>query len=252
MTKKSQTADLALTQKDLNDEGIKTQLTQNDLLEVIVSEKHKEFTDEYDLLEKRALEIETKLNEFHKNQVREAIEKMFKKLKITVNLDNSYHNVYDSKVSFTGKSTDPSIKNENGVYIHRPTTYREKQKTIIGESRQWSINTVSAGPGVTINKSFTADVSITEKKTDTLDITTKYSIKGLNVVVNTPAYKKLLDELNAHNKHCSEFIKRYQGVDLRYESILKEIRVAFNKKLIVDSAPNLRKRISGAFNIELK
>ena len=73
MSKKTNT-NLVLTQQDLNEEGIRTQLTQNDLLEVLVTERLEVIDARFNALEKEHQEIITLINVSY-TAVREKSEK---------------------------------------------------------------------------------------------------------------------------------------------------------------------------------
>jgi hypothetical protein len=252
MAKKTPTTDIVLSQKELNEEGIKTQLTQNDLLEVIVTEKYEAFQNEMNDINQASSKLRDHFYKMKESIAKKAVQAIIKKYGLPVNLDepNVSHSLHNSSLSVT--------KNRSVVTKH---SYKSERFPVINTYRSSSKEYVQCG-GVDY-------VYIPERDCDKIychfDLIVKvqgelapgvthdsvYRINDMYYELTTPEYKGLVKNIRQLAKQADEFVERYKDMDVRYESILKEMRVKFNKSLIANSAPGLRKKINGVFHINL-
>ncbi len=251
---KAKTKDLAvLTQNEINAEGIKTQLTQNDLLEVIVSEMHQKFTDRLLFYSDRSKELEDKMKSCIKNQRITAIKEFLKKNKIEVKDEAIEHSSISRMFSTLSTKSKASLSNERSLRVHYPGVTREKskEKVLLYDSYCGS----NFFPEVSTKKALYDFVGceIITDGVKTEDLKERRVLEIRNVIVNrhTSEYANIMEEIEKHNKEVVDFCKEYEGVDVRYESLLKDIRVKFNKKVIGDSSETLKNKISDIFGISL-
>lgn len=231
--------ELALTQQDLNEEGIKTQLTQNDLLEVLVNERCNTIQAEIKFFKERAQSFRTQAQdevEFWKLKAKKAALEVLKANGIKIS-DDFECNVHFAD-SYYPKTTYTSIK--------FPGTYNVARKEFISSH---SIS-VDLGP-----KNFTANFSVifmsnskvevnsslTSKVSLTHTVNVKIKIKDGHVGV-----KSLIEE---HNEEVKAYIDSMKDVAINSEAVLKEVRIEFNKKLISTGSPKLKSKIFETFGL---
>ena len=213
-----------LTQEFLNKNSIKVQLTQNDLLEVLVEERYRE--------------IEGMVTKLHNNYVslserREQYYSCKKLILETLGISNVTNftinggtitslNIFDCKIMDVGRGT----QNINLYDCHAHNYFDILKDKVLFY--------IKYGKGT--SKSLTT-YNIIEGQISTEMI----SKKLLNI------YKKerqsFQKELDAHNAKVEEFVNSYKDVNVNRDSILKQMRVAMNKKVINTEAPELAKEI---------
>lgn len=222
-----------LTQADLNDEGIKTQLTQNDLLEVIVEEKWKGINDSIDRINKRRRELsgayENILNDLKKIEevkFRKSIN-VPKDALVHTSINNDFNSRYlDIKsifIGFANKKNYLGSDTSHSLYVPVDNVYKYKIMITI-----------------TVNKKHEDYVKSTSYRKD-LD---------LLLPANNAIAKHAIDIQN-HNKEVEDMVSKYKDVNMSYDTIMRETRTTFNKRLIAGGAPKLRARVKDVFNIEL-
>lgn len=224
--------DIILTQTDLNDEGIKTQLNQNDLLEVLVSEVYESHMNKIKDLNAIAKNINEEFYTLKKDLAVKALVKLIHKTGLKVNIED-----ISFKASFVGNHADEHKIVGNSLSI---SEYRNESKVQVNSyfSDRFSSQ-------LSINWSFT----LQDHKADYI-IETTYS--GVSTVkVDTKPFEKLKKEAEANVKQVNDFYTAYKDMNLNYTALSREVRVKFNKSLIAKGAPKLRAKIASSFGIEL-
>ena len=226
---------IALVQSDLNQEGIKTQLTQNDLIEVVVEERYKEIMKRFDSLAEERKNI---INAISFGQIENDHKDTFiNKYKKLYNIDNV------KSFSIWNSRTD---KNESVPLCHINIHRIDKKTDNIGLGT--SNITI---PTKNSHLSFSLDLALCEQKKDetiTLNIRLNTNIK---IPKNHPSLN-IKDRIIKYNEDATAFAKEVAGVNMNYESLTREIRTSFNKKLIVNGSPKLSEKIKEVFKIDLK
>jgi len=215
-----------LDQNDLNESGIKTQLTQNDLLEVLVSERlaviDKEITDVNNFVKDIIDELDNEKEEFKAAFIDIAVDKL-KKAKIKV----SKENLYNFHASYL---TNKEIRESHMVSKIIKEEYRSNE----------SISSTSRGCGsrkVFKTGTFDLQADICFKVTtvvDDISIETMYEVTVS--MTHTFDSKAILDKIATSNTMCDEIVAKYKDVNINYNSVLKDMRVKMNKKLIQNAA----------------
>lgn len=234
MSKKTNT-NLVLTQQDLNEEGIRTQLTQNDLLEVLVTERLEVIDARFNALEKEHQEIITLINVSY-TAVREKSEKealkTLKKAGFSISLEDIKFSYYPSLVELdhyyiinhVGKHSYKSVDRMDlctSTHLVYPTNGKFK-----GTLR------------ITVNKE-TAGINSYHEYKVPVDFTYKYNSDVI------------LQRIKDYNEKVDVFIEEMKGVNINYNTVLKEMRVKFNKELIKAGSPKLRAKILEGFGLSI-
>jgi hypothetical protein len=214
-----------LDQDDLNESGIKTQLTQNDLLEVLVSERlaviDKEITDVNNFVKDIIDELDNEREEFKAAFINIAVDKL-KKVKIKVSKENLY-NFHASYI------TNNEIWESHMIYKVIKEEYRSNE-SISSTFRDCSRKVFNTG-------TFDLQADVCFKVTtvvDDMSIETMYKVTVS--MTHTFDSKAILDKIAKSNNMCNEIVAKYKNVNINYNSVLKDMRVKMNKKLIQNAA----------------
>jgi hypothetical protein len=248
-----------LTTSDLNAAGINSQLSSNDLVEVVAHDIYDKYTESItnviangELIYKRY----NQLFDVERNKMKSSLSKYFKKDEdIEVVEDAEDFDEYDfSGVAFSFGKIDeywPSInistislkEKDKGTFAER--SYRSIPMPPL-KMKSVRVKLILSTP----NKSDTAEVK-QAGITGSIETTIK---KTFTQIITTPIarFKKLADEVNEYNKQVDdlcEFLPK-NGL-LSVERFTREARVKMNKKIISAQSPDFRKKISELFNIKL-
>ncbi len=237
--------DLVLSQADLNEEGIKTQLTQNDLLEVIVEEKVKAIDDEIEGVQTKAKSFSQAINDATFNFVAEVFRKEVKRLKLPFTAEEIEERIQDRNISYEIKRSDSY---ENVKYVQTLNIYGSRR----GRKTEEKLHMCSGESFYIIKEKVTIHFRLartTEQKGYTEESVYRFSVEADTKKTDLA---KLYAEIDAHNQMVKTVCTKYENVNLDKEAILKEIRTTFNKQLIIAGAPKLRQKVKDTFLIELQ
>lgn len=248
-----------LTTSDLNAAGINSQLSSNDLVEVVAHDIYDKYTAsivniiaEGDELYKRA----QNLMEVEIFKMKKSLSKYLSasdKVLLVEDAEDEYEEEFgDVNASYsTGDEYWPNLSMSKIVL-------REKDKGTFVEFDSRNVrcpNLKNKSAKVKIVLS-TPNISETQEVkqgniTGTIENTVK---KTFTQVVSVPItrFKNIADEIKAYNKSVnalSEFLPK-NGL-LSVERFTREARVKMNKKIISAQSPDFRKKISELFNIKL-
>lgn len=246
------------TSNDLVAAGINSQLSSNDLVEVVAHDIYDKYLDSINAVIVRGKELQggyKKLMDAEFGKMKQVLSKYFKGTDEINNVDESeieYDEMEGISASF-GKVKDywPSL-NISSLSI------REKDKGTVIESGYHSIS-------LPILKDKNAQVKLTlatGNKYDTKEINTG-SIKGeiettikktFTQIVNisTTRFKVFKKEVEQYNKEVlalMDFLPKNGALSV--ERFTREARVKMNKKIISAQSPEFRKKISELFSIKL-
>ena len=222
-----------LTQEDLNECGIKTQLTQNDLLEVLVTEKLAMISQEIeDINEKKNIIIKAiakEKDDFYEDCKSKAVA-ILKKKGIDV----------DPEALISIGSNNYSDKFESR-YIRGLATYKDRNKEYILSSYDNNERPRLLEKPDTIDVVMNVNVVVTDIVSKDISFTQTYkvNVSFRHKVDHTVFLKAIAD----HNKLADSVALKYKNINIDYNSVLKEMRVVFNKKLIAAGSPKLRTKI---------
>ena len=240
----SQEKSALITQAELNETGIKTQLTQNDLLEVIVSERIRLIEENLGSLNSEAQAIRDEYASKLQGLKAEATKAEVKRLKIPISderIDEIVRNIrIDEIVSWE--------RDKPGVYTKQLSVNEWNKKREIRE------HTVGSPIGP-LAEEFDSQISLrVSEELPGYAKTTKYY---LQFRIKTPKelnkeLLKLKKRATESNIKINEFYRSLEKVNINPDDMLKKARVEFNKKLISSSAPKLRAKIKEFIGVELE
>lgn len=248
-----------LTTSDLNAAGINSQLSSNDLVEVVAHDIYDKYTESViDIIAAGELIYKkySQLFDLECVKMKSSLSKYFKKdIDIEVVEDAEYFDEYDfNGVAFSfGKNDEywPSInisklalkEKDKGTFVERDSRSMPMPPLKMKSVRvKLILSTPNKSESVEVKQSgITGSIETTVKKTFTQIIT-----------VPIARFKKLADEVNEYNKQVNdlcEFLPK-NGL-LSVERFTREARVKMNKKIISAQSPDFRNKISQLFNIKL-
>lgn len=246
------------TTNDLQSAGINSQLTSNDLVEVVAHDIYDKYVDMVTDIIKRGNELEKE----HAGLMDVEIGKMKKAVSKYIN--GAVKVVDEDDIDDEDEATESINGSFGKVEGYWPTTelhklgLNEREKGTFIESRVRSLYIPSF-------KSKTSKVKLTLASGQHYD-EQKVTVGNISGTINTTVDKKFTQVVtipitrfkNFHNK-CMEFNKEVEGVlsflpkngALSVERFTREARVKMNKKIISAQSPEFRKKISELFNIKL-
>lgn len=265
MKSKPTTAVAVLTQKDLNDEGIKTQLTQNDVLEIIVEEKYKEFDERLKYFSKRPKEITGEFHNIVKQYCIDQLDKYIKKHKLPFTKEQilKFNIMY---FSYLDKGNNPYVRDfpsgglnylceaSNSRYLNMITPYRENKKMLLSYSNG-SLVPIKLTDEMKIQVSFTHTTDTTKVHDQTIGYKSRvseYVEFGMTFkLTDVKGLSKVMKDAENYVKEAEEFMEIYKDQDVSYDGILRQVKTKFNKELIKTTSPKLKQKIKESFGLTI-
>ena len=242
---------ISLTQEELNGSGIRTALTQNDLIEVIVDERLAVLNAEIDAHNSKVDAIRTKIVEIRDSFRAEAIEHAIAKAKragLTLS-ESDIASARSNTVSWSYNDPNVTVHNYPRVKIVEQGGYRATQiksyvDTWFETSEYYSKDKkIEANLRVT----FSREVSIAD-----LGIKSSESIQVEVPIQRANPFLQVIKELEELRAEAEAIKKKYEGLNVNPESLLKQTRMAINKQLIASSGANLREKIQDVFGLSIE
>lgn len=240
------TRELTLTTHDLSAVGITSQLTSNDLLEVVANDIYEKFMSEVHDCVKAEMALKKKAQEIMQPEY-DQIKSVLVKAK---HLQEGDHPSFSySKIDGNDWSS--------GIYgLGLDITEKDKGTRV---QKDTDAITFYYPRGTEANVMVTVSVQDREDKAksefsgikcETETITNKKFTKVIKL--KTDRWKTLLEEIKVHNKRIESLCELLpaNGV-LSVERFSREARIKMNKKIISAQSPDFRKKISELFNIKL-
>jgi hypothetical protein len=224
--------------------GIKSELTQNDVIELIATRKIEAITEEFDSLNLRHQSILQFRKEFEVEQV-----KLFtKEIRDIIKKDPR---------EYTSKDVSHYIINEN-----KGNSNEEKHSLLqvveIRGKKTLSFDVNGVDPlnenSILVMRFYFSDTvsEETEIKGFTHNI---YNNRKHSFEKKVHFPRKFIQDFNKTLfKHCENvnaFYNKYKGVDLDADKIIKATRTKFNTKLLKAKSPLLHSQIEGLFDVQL-
>ncbi len=228
-----------ITQTEMNSEGIKVQLNQNDVLEVIVSERYDSIMEEIAQSERDATSLYKEFDDIIAAEKLRIFKEFVKKNKLPLKEEDfTACNIYLHNK--TG---------ENPVPIYYVAANRR------GNHRRYDnkgLNSYTKGQISMVQGMCKADIAVAKEfKKVGYSETIRWSSLTHFKFSQSKQLRNLIERIEIHNKAVKVLNKNYADMDLSYEAIQKATRVAFNKKLIAGGSPKLKDKIKSLFNVEL-
>lgn len=251
--------ELILTSKDLNEVGINSSLSSNDLIEVVAHDIYDSYIASVNDVIKRGDKISDKylkLMDAEFSKMKRSLKGHLSPAEKIIAVDeedfNDYEENSDALCSFTKVDEYwPDISLWNLRIVEK-----DKGTVIDKNTRRFNIPSLK-------KKTVVVDLSITtgtktdrkEVKTGSIIGTIETSIKksfSQKVTVPIERFKSFAAEVIAHNKEVDalmEFIPKNGALSV--DRFTREARVKMNKKIISAQSPDFKKKISQLFNIKL-
>lgn len=248
-----------LTSQDLASAGINSQLTSNDLVEVVAHDIYENYLKAINNAEDCGNAIKEqyyKLLDPEVNKMKLALSKYLLKDSAVLRVDDEddYSDEY-----FEGIVTSFASADKYWPQMGMSIVYlKEKDKGTIAEtsSRSFAFPNFKEKKAL-VKLTITAGVK-TEKESvkigtisGEIENTTKKTFTQI-ITVNLSRFKEFSEVIAAHNKDVAALVKLLpkNGV-LSVERFTREARVKMNKKIISNQSPDFKEKISALFNINL-
>lgn len=236
--------EMVLSTKDLQEVGINTQLSSNDLIEVVAHDIYEKYVDSVNGLKAQQKEIQEEYSNIFSIHTEQMKSELIKAKKITAT----------EKVVTDWNTRD----SERGTFYMQTLRVSEESK------------------GLIVKKSDN-DCYYAQPKKDTLKIELKLTVNkesqkenikvgNIEGYINIVTEKQFTKTVMAPTKDLKEFIKKAQSYNERVKSVIeflpkngilsverftREARVKMNKKIISGQSPEFRQKMSHLFNIKL-
>lgn len=246
------------TTNDLQAAGINSQLTSNDLVEVVAHDIYDKYVNSVNEVIERGAELYSSYNKLMDAEVgkmKSALGKYLKKtekVEVVSDDDMEDENFEGVSVSFSGGD-----KYWGSIKINSLTLTEKEKGTFVTTSdyRMYIPDTKPKTAKVTLTLA-TGRYSDTEKIsvgniTGTIEtqISKKFTQSVTIPTTRFKAYVKEVEQYNADVKVILNFLPKNGALSV--ERFTREARVKMNKKIISAQSPDFRKKISELFNIKL-
>lgn len=238
--------ELVLQTADLKTAGINTQLTSNDLLEVIANDIYEKILSEVHAV----ADAEKVLRDKYASIMKPEFDQMRDQLVSAKMLKpNEEFNTGYSKVN--GDDWQ-SCFNCIGVEI----TERDKGTLVKRDHRAFSVN-YPKSPETKVLLKISTDNRSEDKSEKINGISCKINVETRRsfekvITISTNRFKELIKEIRDYNVRVDEVMRLIppNGL-LSYEKFTRDARVKMNKKILSSQPEEFRKKISNLFNIKL-
>ena len=232
---------MKFSQDTLNENGVQTKLTQQDLIEVLTAEQLDSINEQVNDINLLADGLLVERGQIHAKQMKAignlAVNKITK-MGIEFTEDELNNCVIKRAVD---DSADKAV-----VYVLK--------LQVSGDSKNAALKKLSQPA---------APVKDTKKFTGTYLVTFKHEVTGedyvktelhqvkvqVNIVNDLTEWKAKVDALNARSE---VLLARYKGVNLSFEAIAKQTKISVNKQLIIQGSPELKETLRTVFGLSLK
>lgn len=213
--------EVMLTSKELEENDIKIVVNQNDIIEMVATERFNKIMSEYK-------EIQTLKDSYNYNDYkkiyRKEVEKFLKAIDVEVNQTN-----IDKVVIYSRKYSSNSIK------LKFLDLKASKLSFYVGNLSQIS----------------EIEIQFSKKSTEYI----KKSIRKENSLLyttNVPVKLRFdLDEIEEYNKKVTKFYEDYGSLNFNLDKLIRETKVEFNKNIIKSKGGNFKEKLNQVFNINL-
>lgn len=235
-----------LTSQDLTAVGISSQLTSNDLIEVVANDIYDKYIESVNDNIKRSGELIKRWVELFNPEIEVMKQDLQKSGFITLD---------DKENVSTSYNPEKSRYWENAISIKR-LRFVDKDKGVKVDENDTTLS-YTKGASIKIKISVTVNEYSKEKEV---------SMKGIEGTIETTInkqfqktisttdnrFKKLIKEVQQHNEEVKNIVSflPVNGI-ISVERFTSEARVKMNKKIISAQSPDFRKKISELFNIKL-
>lgn len=248
------------TANDLSAAGINSQLTSNDLIEVVAHDIYDKFVDAVTDAVKRGKQIEeeySSLFDAEMNKMKRSLKKWLSKSNEVIKMDED--DIVDEDFEGVAMSFGKISRDDYWppIGVIRITLVEKDKGTMIDQRSSNlympSLKAASTKVKFTIssgNQSSEEAVKV-GSITGTIQTITNKSFTQI-ISVPTTRFKKIADKVKEHNKQVADLISFLpkNGL-LSVERFTREARVKMNKKILSAQSPDFRKKISELFNIKL-
>ena len=230
-----------LTSTELNEIGINTQLSSNDLVEIIATDIYNNIMSNIESLNNKSKELHEKYQSIRKEKIDKFVELLKKKGFLTADsnysthvdrkdyVDQDYIQLLKIKLE-ERKSVDKAIP---GRYYDELAFFKSDAVCTI------SVNVKDYG---TVN-SIKNGIKIEE----TRDIDTIFSTE---MKFSAAPYASLKKEFEEHNKEVKEFYNKLPKT-LSIDAFIREARTKLNRKIISGQSPEFKQKIQELFKIKI-
>ena len=241
MSEKLTKTDTALTLKSLEDSGIKTQISQSDLIDIVVQDRQEKIQIQVNSINEIGIKLQKRFTDFldiQKSNFLKELQKIDPNIimaNITIRYSNQYNSLPISKISF---KEDSYAKTDN-IYVLNKEPYG-------------SLPTDKDTPILILTCSVTGrtegDVAGLKGVTYVSNSSKVYT-KEIKVPTRSMAafYKerKELEEI------CDNFLATFPSLRINLNKLARDTKVRMNKAILKNQSPALQDQMKKLFAIDL-
>jgi hypothetical protein len=239
-----------LTQEELNGAGIRTSLTQNDLIEVIVDEKLRVLNDELEAQNLKVQGVKDRIDA-ERNKVKAvavgiAVDKLAAQ---SIHLsEEDIERMKTAGCSWSYNDSCTVVLGYPKLYIQDITSYGSRTKKESVDTKTGGNEYISTKPklSITIN----ANLMRYRKLTDEVSYNEEFSVR-VPMEIDNP-FLDLIEEAKEIEQESYAIRERYKELNLNAEALVKQTRVAINKQLITSGGAQLRDKIQDVFGLQIE
>lgn len=231
-----------ITPNQLIDEGIKHQLTQGDLLEIVADNRISEINRQINIFNKRADVIRENIR--YKN--------VFSSFIDTFKLE--LEKILEREIDINNISIDTHSSDRGDYFsLYRAYISQQNAKTEILRTQHESFY-LCKNINSTLVLKYTNSKRLTGTYGDIISNGSSTETYEKHVKI-TPKYIKLYQgyqkEMKEHNEEVKAYAETFKGVNLNQDKFIRDTRIAFNKQLLSSKSPDFKKKLKSFFNLEL-
>lgn len=229
-----------LTSTELNDIGINTQLSSNDLVEIIATDIYNNIMNHIESLNNRNKDLLEKYRVIHEEKVEKFIELLKKKGFLTAS------SKYSSRVDYKIAADYDFIQ----ILKIKLDERKSADKVILVDNNNSSFLKSDAVCTLSI---FVRDYGVINSTKNGITIQERKNIDttfSTEVKISAAPYISLRKEFEQHNKEVRDFFEKLPKT-LSIDAFIREARTKLNRKIISGQSPEFRQKISELFKINI-
>lgn len=232
--------ELEITTQELNTVGINTQLSSNDLVEIIATDIYNNIMSNIESLNNRSKDLLEKYKTIYEERVEKFIELLKKKGFLTAS------SKYSSRVDYKVTADYDFVQ----ILKIRLDERKSADKVILVDNNNSSFLNSDAVCTVSI---FLRDAGVVNSTKNGITIQERKSIDttfSAEVKVSAAPYISLRKEFEQHNEEVRDFFEKLPKT-LSIDAFIREARTKLNRKIISGQSTEFKDKIQQLFKIKI-
>jgi len=241
MSEKITKTETSLTLKSLEDSGIKTQISQSDLIDIVVQDRHEKIQIEVNSINEISIKLQKRFTDFLEIQKSNFLKELQKvdpsvmMANITLKYANQYNGLPISKISFKEDS-----------YAKTDNIYELKRENL------WTLPGDKEPPVLILQCSISGGTEGDVAGLKGITYVSRSSkIYTKEIKVPAKAMASFYRDRIEFEKICDDFLATFPNPRINLNKLARDTKVRMNKAILKNQSPALQEQMKRLFAIDL-